>query len=57
MLYKTANEVISKIKEVETDLVERKDKPTGKLIITTVVGFGGIWLTPELKNLEIKIQI
>ena len=27
-LYKTANEVISKIKEVETDLVERKDKPT-----------------------------
>ena len=32
-LYKTANEVISKIKEVETDLVERKDKPSGKLII------------------------
>lgn len=32
-LYKTANEVISKIKEVETDLVERKDKPSGKLVV------------------------
>ena len=53
-LYKTANEVISKIKEVETDLVERKDKPSGKLIITTVVGFGGIWLTPRIKEFRDK---
>ena len=53
-LYKTANEVISKIKEVETDLVERKDKLTGKLVITTVVGFGGIWLTPKIKEFRDK---
>ena len=53
-LYKTANEVISKIKEVETDLVERKDKPSGKLVITTVVGFGGIWLTPKIKEFRDK---
>ncbi len=53
-LYKTANEVISKIKEVETDLVERKEKPSGKLIITTVVGFGGIWLTPRIKEFRDK---
>lgn len=53
-LYKTANEVISKIKEVETDLVERKDKPSGKLVVTTVVGFGGIWLTPRIKEFRDK---
>lgn len=53
-MYKTANEVISKIREVETDLVERKDKPSGKLIITTVVGFGGIWLTPRIKEFRDK---
>ena len=53
-LYKTANEVISKIKEVETDLIERKDKPSGKLVISTVVGFGGIWLTPRIKEFRDK---
>ena len=61
-LYKTANEVISKIKEVETDLTERKDKPSGKLVVTTVVGFGGIWLTPRIKefwdkNPDIEVEL
>ena len=61
-LYKTANEVISKIKEVETDLIERKDKPSGKLVISTVVGFGGIWLTPRIKafrdkNPDIEVEL
>jgi len=46
--------VISKIKEVETDFTEQKHKPSGKLVVTTVVGFGGIWLTPRIKEFRDK---
>jgi len=49
-LFKTANEVIVHLKDVETSLMEKKNKPTGKLIVTTVVGFGSIWLTPRIKE-------
>ena len=49
-LFKTANEVIIHLKDVETSLMEKKDKPSGKLIVTTVVGFGSIWLTPRVKE-------
>ncbi len=31
MFFKTAHEVISKLKEVETSLGDQKNKPTGKL--------------------------
>ncbi len=54
ILYKTANDVITKIKDVETNIVEKKNKPTGKLVVTTVVGFGGIWLTPRIKEFRDK---
>ena len=62
ILYKTANEVISKIKEVESDLMDKKDKPSGKIVVTTVVGFGGIWLTPRIqefmeKNPDIEVEL
>ena len=49
-LFKTANEVIVHLKDVETYLMEKKNKPSGKLIVTTVVGFGSIWLTPRIKE-------
>ena len=49
-LFKTANEVIIHLKGVETSLMEKKDKPSGKLIVTTVVGFGSIWLSPRIKE-------
>ena len=62
ILYKTANEVISKIKEVESDLMDKKDQPSGKIVVTTVVGFGGIWLTPRIqefmeKNPDIEVEL
>lgn len=62
ILYKTANEVIFKIKEVESDLMDKKDKPSGKIVVTTVVGFGGIWLTPRIqefmeKNPDIEVEL
>jgi len=49
-LFKTANEVIVHLKDVQTSLMEKKNKPSGKLIVTTVVGFGSIWLTPRIKE-------
>ena len=57
---KTAHEVISKLKEVETSLGDQKNKPSGKLTITTVRSFGTHWLTPriqEFMNLNPEIEI
>jgi len=61
-LFKTAHEVISKIKEVETSLGDQKTKPTGKITITTVRSFGTHWLTPRIQefmslNPEIEVEL
>ena len=49
-VFKTAHEVISKLKEVETSLSDQKNHPTGKLTITTVRSFGTHWLTPRIQE-------
>ena len=49
-LFKTAHEVISKLKEVESTLVDKKNKLSGKLTVTTVVSFGTTWLTPRIQE-------
>ena len=61
-LYKTAHEVLSKLKEVESNLSEEKDKLTGKITVTTVVSFGTTWLTPRIQefmalhpNIEVEL--
>ena len=61
-LFKTAHEVISRLKDVESTFIEKKDKPTGKLTVNTVVSFGTTWLTPRIKefmklNPEIEIEL
>ena len=61
-LYKTAHEVITKLKDVEAALGDEKDQLTGKLTVTTVVSFGTTWLTPRIKefmdlNPEIEIEL
>ena len=61
-LFKTAHEVISKLKDVESTLADKKNKPSGKLTITTVVSFGTTWLTPRIQefmklNPEIEIEL
>ena len=61
-VFKTAHEVISKLKEVETSLGDQKHKSTGKLTITTVRSFGTHWLTPRIEefmglNPEIEIEL
>ena len=61
-VFKTAHEVISKLKEVETSLGDQKNKPSGKLTITTVRSFGTHWLTPRIRefmqiNPEIEVEL
>ncbi len=61
-LFKTAQEVISKLKDVESTLMDKKNKPSGKLTVTTVVSFGTTWLTPKIQefmklNPEIEVEL
>ena len=61
-LFKTASEVIAKLKDVESTLMDKKNKPSGKLTVTTVVTLGTIWLTPRIQefmklNPEIEIEL
>jgi DNA-binding transcriptional LysR family regulator len=52
-LFKTAHEVISKLKDVESTLMDKKDKPSGKLTVTTV---GTVILPLGLFFLSIKVD-
>ena len=61
-VFKTAHDVIIKLREVETTLGDKKSKPSGKLTVTTVVSFGTTWLTPRIQefmqlNPEIEIEL
>ena len=61
-LFKTAHEVILKLKEVETTFSDKKTNPSGKLTITTVRSFGTHWLTPRIQefmklNSEIEVEL
>ena len=61
-VFKTAHEVLRKLKEVETTLSDKKNKPSGKLTVTTVVSFGTTWLTPRIQefmqlNPEIEVDL
>ena len=61
-LFKTAHEVISKLKDVESTIMDKKDKPSGKLTVTTFVSFGTTWLTPRIQefmklNPEIEVEL
>jgi len=61
-VFKTAHDVISKLKEVETSIADKKNKPSGKLTVTTFVSFGTTWLTPRIQefmklNPEIEIEL
>jgi DNA-binding transcriptional LysR family regulator len=61
-LFKTAHEVISKLKDVESTLIDKNDKPSGKLTVTTFISFGTTWLTPRIQefmklNPEIEIEL
>ena len=47
-LYRTAHEISAKLAMTEAVLGEARERPTGKLKVTTTVGFGSTWLTPRI---------
>jgi DNA-binding transcriptional LysR family regulator len=49
-LYQTVREVFAKLAMTEALLTESKERPTGKLKVTTTVGFGSHWLAPRLHS-------
>ena len=48
-LNRTVREVFAKLAMTEALLTESRDKPAGRLKITTTVGFGSTWLAPRLQ--------
>ena len=49
-LNRTVREVFAKLAMTEALLTESKEKPTGRLKITTTFGFGSTWLAPRLQG-------
>jgi DNA-binding transcriptional LysR family regulator len=47
-LNRTVREVFAKLAMTEALLTESKEKPAGRLKITTTVGFGSSWLAPRI---------
>jgi DNA-binding transcriptional LysR family regulator len=49
-LNRTVREVFAKLAMTEAMLTESKEKPTGKLKVTTTIAFGSTWLAPRIKD-------
>ncbi len=49
-LNRTVREVFAKLAMTEALLTESKEKPAGRIKVTTTVGFGATWLAPRLQE-------
>jgi len=49
-LNRTVREVFAKLAMTEALLTESREKPAGRLKVTTTVGFGSSWLAPRLHD-------
>ena len=49
-LNRTVREVFAKLAMTEALLTESKEKPAGRLKVTTTIGFGATWLAPRLHS-------
>jgi DNA-binding transcriptional LysR family regulator len=49
-LNRTVRDVFAKLAMTEALLTESKEKPTGRLKVTTTVGFGSHWLAPRVRK-------
>jgi DNA-binding transcriptional LysR family regulator len=49
-LNRTVREVFAKLAMTEALLTESKEKPAGRLKVTTTIGFGSSWLAPRLRG-------
>ena len=50
ILFEATRDAAREIEEAEAALLEMKDLPKGRLVVTTMVSFGSVWLTPHLKD-------
>ncbi|HTJ58236.1 MAG TPA: LysR family transcriptional regulator [Devosiaceae bacterium] len=64
-LFRTAHRMHWELQQVETQMTESQDEPTGPLLVTTTVGFGSTWLAGRINEflllypqieLEIKLN-
>ncbi|HVW92056.1 MAG TPA: LysR family transcriptional regulator [Devosia sp.] len=64
-LFRTAHRMYWELQQVETQMTESQDEPTGPLLVTTTVGFGSTWLSSRINEfltlypqiqLEIKLN-
>jgi DNA-binding transcriptional LysR family regulator len=58
VLFRTVQDVQTKLVAAKARLTDSRDKPTGELRITTTIGLGTIWLTPRISEfIELYPQI
>ena len=61
-LFRTAHRMQSELHQVETQMSESQDVPTGQLLVTTTVGIGSTWLSSRIHEFlllypDIQIEI
>src|SRR3990170_1539730 len=49
-LFRTAHRMHWELQQVETQMTESQDVPTGPLLVTTTVGFGSTWLSSRINE-------
>jgi DNA-binding transcriptional LysR family regulator len=58
VLFRTVQDIQTKLAAAKARLTDSRDKPTGELRITTTIGLGTIWLTPRISDfIELYPQI
>jgi DNA-binding transcriptional LysR family regulator len=62
ILFRTAHDVLMKLENATAQLAESKEKPTGKLRVTTTVGLGTGWLSQRAQEFveqypDIQVQL
>ncbi len=50
LLFRTVQEMFSKLSMTEQRIMDSKESPKGALKITTTVAFGSVWLTPRIRE-------
>jgi DNA-binding transcriptional LysR family regulator len=50
ILYSTVRDVFGKLSNVEAQITESRERPSGHLRVTTTVAFGSVWLIPRLRE-------
>lgn len=62
ILYRTAHDVLMKLENVRSKLNENREKPSGRLRVTTTVGLGSGWLIERMEEFtdlypDVQIQL